>query len=103
MSSASANTLTPFDSPTPAELDASSKEGVDGFAFSLEKGDHEVVLRCVLGQLFPHPRCADPLPGEGWEVYVGLFPHPRCADPLPGEGWDSLLTREGWEACDVFT
>ena len=60
-------------------------------------------MRCVLGQLFPHPRCADPLPGEGWEVYVGLFPHPRCADPLPGEGWDSLLTREGWEACDVFT
>ena len=72
--SALANMLTPFNSPSPAEL--------DGFAFSLEKGDHEVVLRCVLGQLFPHP---------------------RCADPLPGEGWDSLLTREGWEACDVFT
>jgi hypothetical protein len=43
VSSASANTLTPFDSPSPAELDASSEEGVDGFAFSLEKGDHEVV------------------------------------------------------------
>ena len=64
--SALANMLTPFNSPSPAEL--------DGFAFSLEKGDHEVVLRCVLGQRFPHPRCAEP--ACGW------------TSPLPGEGWE---------------
>ena len=49
--------------------------------------DHEVVLRCVLRLLFPHPRFAYPLPGEG------------LGPPLRGtslHGWKLILKTTYW-------
>ena len=64
-----------------------------GLPSPLEKGDHEVVDEVCFWTAFPSPPLRGPSPRRGLEVCVefALFPHPRCADPLPGEGWRCVL------------
>ena len=43
-------------------------------------------MRGVLRLLFPHPRFADPLPGEGWFVGKGLDPFRMNKIQITGGG-----------------